>query len=173
MKRSALVLVISIAALGYNGDFSRNLRNLPGVHILEIGQEAPRFVLQRIDGEDVALESTLQDNDLVLLSFWATWCPLCWIEMLELEKTYREHEVRGLEGLAVAVDDPENVQTYMELQSLSYPVVLDPDGIVAARYGVDALPTTILVGRDGTVLRTCQGIAADVSKQLTAFLSDE
>jgi peroxiredoxin len=173
MKRSALILVVTIAAFGYNADRARYIRPSPGTHILAVGAEAPHFVLQQSDGEDLALESVIQDNNLVLLNFWATWCPFCWIEMLELEKTYREYESRGLEVLAIAVDDPGDVMTYTELEPLSYPVLLDPEGVIAGRYGVDALPTSFLVGKDGTVLRTCQGMTVDLANQLAAFLSEE
>jgi peroxiredoxin len=175
MKRSALLLVISIAAFGYNGDQVKRLRQNgpPGANILAVGEESPRFVLQKTDGEDLALEDVLEDNHLVLLNFWATWCPICWIEMLELEKAYREYQPLGLEVLAIAVDNPDDVRTYTELQPLSYPVLLDPDGVVAGRFGVDALPTSVLVGKDGTVLRTCQGITYDLANQLAAFLSEE
>jgi peroxiredoxin len=173
MKRSALIFVISIAAFGYNTDQIKRLptRGQPGANLLEVGEMSPRFVLQRIDGEDLAMEQVLRDNSLVLLNFWATWCPLCWIEMLELEKIYREHHAQGLEVLAVAVDDTEDVRTYVDLEPLSYPVLLDPDGVVARRFGVDAMPTSVLVGRDGTVLRTCQGLTFDLENQLTSFLN--
>jgi peroxiredoxin len=129
-------------------------------------------VLQQTDGEDLALEDVLQDNRLVLLNFWATWCPICWIEMLELEKTYREYHLQGLEILAIAVDNPDDVRAYVDLEPLSYPVLLDPDGVVAGRFGVDAMPTSVLVGKDGTVLRTCQGLTFDLANQLASFLGE-
>jgi peroxiredoxin len=169
MKRSALLLVISIAAFGYDGDRAKRL-TLPGTSLLAVGAEAPHFVLPQIDGEDLALESLLEDKHLVLLSFWATWCPFCWIEMLELEKIYRQYRPLGLEVLAIGVDKPEDIRTHTELEPMSYPVLLDPEGTVAARYGVEALPTSILVGQDGTVLRTCQGFTVDLENQLAQFL---
>jgi peroxiredoxin len=173
MKRSALLLVVIIAAFGYNTDRSRYLHTSPETNLLAVGAEAPHFVLQQTDGEDLALESVVQDNHLVLINFWATWCPFCWVEMLELEKIYREYGARGLEVLAIAVDDPNDVMTYTDLEPMSYPILLDPDGVVAGRYGVDALPTSVLVGKDGIVLRTSQGLTVDLANQLAAFLGEE
>jgi peroxiredoxin len=172
MKRSALLLVISIAALGYNGDRVKrlNLNSISGAELIQIGDEAPSFVLPQLDGEDLSLETLLQDNHLVLLNFWATWCPFCWIEMLELEKIRRKYGPEGLEILAIAVDEPDSVRTHAEMEPQSYLIALDPDATVAGRYGVDALPTSILVGRDGTVLRTSQGLTVDLEEQLAAFM---
>ena len=71
------------------------------------------------------------------------------------------------------MDDPSDVMTYTELQPMSYPILPDLDGVVAGRYGVGALPTSVLVGKDGTVLRTCQGLTVDLANQLDVFLREE
>jgi peroxiredoxin len=87
---------------------------------------------------------------VVLLNFWASWCLECRPEMLALERLHRELARQGLAIVGVnAREKPDTVRRYARESGLTFPLVLDPDGTINARYGVLGLPATFLVGRDG------------------------
>lgn len=93
---------------------------------------------------------------VLLVNFWATSCAVCLEEMPELVSVYEAYRARGLELVAVAMpyDRPDRVLRYASSRALPFPVALDPMGrVVAAWGGIEATPTTWLVGRDGRVAR--------------------
>jgi len=87
---------------------------------------------------------------VILVNFWASWCLECRPEMLALERLHRELARQGLAIVGVnAREKTDTVRRYARESSLTFPLVLDPDGTITARYGVLGLPATFLVGRDG------------------------
>ena len=115
-------------------------------------QRAPAFVLPALDGSKQGLEA--YRGRVVLLNFWATWCPPCRAEMASMEALHRVYRDRGLVILAVSTDaqGEEVVRPYVSSRQLTFPVLLDPSGAVANRYAVRGLPTSYLVDRDGTIV---------------------
>jgi peroxiredoxin len=91
---------------------------------------------------------------VVLLSFWATWCPPCQEDMPALERFYQAHRDRGLTVLAVASDrQGEAVVTpFLSQYGLSFTALLDSTGEVTRMYGVSSLPTTYLLDRQGRLV---------------------
>lgn len=87
---------------------------------------------------------------VVLVNFWASWCLECRPEMLVLERLHRERARQEIAIVGVnAREKTDAVRRYAKELGLTFPLVLDPDGTINARYGVVGLPTTFLVGRDG------------------------
>jgi peroxiredoxin len=119
------------------------------------GHRAPDFTLRDVEGRPVQLSRVLEGK-VVLLNFWATWCPPCRVEMPSMERAYRAYRGRGLEILAVSVDSgPEAaaaqaVDRFMLELSLSFPALLDPEMKVAQQYRVLGIPATFLIDRRGT-----------------------
>jgi thiol-disulfide isomerase/thioredoxin len=119
---------------------------------LEPPLAAPDFVLSDMDGE----RHTLQDyrGKVVLLNFWATWCPPCRREMPALEQLYLRLAEQGFVVLAVNQwEDPDHVFAYTgELNVFpTFPILFDPDSSVSERFGVKGLPTSFLLDQDGRV----------------------
>ena len=109
---------------------------------------SPDFSGETVDGH--RLSPTDLRGKVVLVNFWANWCLECRPEMLVLEQLHRERARHGLVIVGVnARETTETVRHYAKVSGLTFPLVLDPDGIINARYGVVGLPTTFLVGRDG------------------------
>jgi len=128
----------------------------------ESGEAAPLFVARDLNGDTVRLQDYA--GRVILLNVWATWCPPCRKEMPSLERLHEQLGKRGLSVLAVSVDEsaqPEGtramVQRFVEQYGLRFPVLLDPAGHVEDLYGVDALPTTFLIDRDGRIRKTVVG----------------
>lgn len=126
----------------------------PAEELLAAGQrtEGPAFVLPGLDGLPLALRA--HRGRVVLLNFWATWCPPCRAEMASMEALHRAYRGRGLVILAVSTDveGAQVVEPYVRSRGLTFPVLLDPSGAVAQRYAVRGLPTTYLVDRAGLIV---------------------
>jgi len=120
-------------------------------------QPAPPFLLQDLDGNVV---STAQwQGKVVLLNFWATWCPPCRQEipiLVDLAKKYKDN----LLIVGVSVDDgsPDAVREFAKAFHMNYPVVMWSHELVSEYGGVPALPTTFLINKDGRVVQKHEGL---------------
>jgi len=115
------------------------------------GVQASAFELATTDGKAVAL-ATLK-GQVVLLNFWATWCPPCREEMPSMERLHREFRGQGLALLGVNVEEnPKQVARFVRDFQLTFPTLLDVDGEVTRLYRVRGLPATFLIDRTGRVV---------------------
>ena len=112
---------------------------------------APDFAVPSLAGPTVRLSD--HHDKVILLNFWATWCPPCRAEMPSMEKLYQAYRDRGLVILAISSDRMGRsvVEPYVQERGLTFPVLLDPEGEVFAQYGVRGLPTSYLLDRQGRV----------------------
>jgi peroxiredoxin len=109
---------------------------------------AEDFTLPALDGGTFRLAD--QRGKVVLVNFWATWCPPCLEEMPAMERLWRKHKDAGFVLVAVSVDtDPKKVAPFVTEYKLTFPIALDPKMSVAERYGVRALPSSFILGKDG------------------------
>ena len=151
----------------YRGDSSTSIKR---------GESAPGFAVERLDGSELTLAS-LRGN-IVILDFWATWCAPCRSEFAALEKWREEESTTGLldSVVVVAVNTGEDrglVEHYVEKNKISFTVALDPDGKLAAQYGVTSLPTLIFIDRKGKVAKTQVGFDPMVGGKLSHWLADQ
>jgi thiol-disulfide isomerase/thioredoxin len=110
----------------------------------------------------------------VLINGWATWCPPCKAEMPALHEFYLKHQAEGFELLAVNSGESRSaVRSFIDQKGFTFPVLLDTNKDVLDGLGVSGLPTSIFVGRDGTVKTICiGGLTPDaIEQQLTPLLS--
>jgi peroxiredoxin len=111
---------------------------------------AEDFTLAALDGGTFRLAD--QRGRVVLVNFWATWCPPCLEEMPAMERLWRKHKDAGFVLVAVSVDtDPKKVAPFVKEHTLTFPVALDTKMAVAERYGVRALPSSFIVDKAGHV----------------------
>ena len=97
---------------------------------------------------------TLHDlrGKVVLLNFWATWCPPCRKEMPDLESLYGQFKDKGLVVLAVSADDEAKIRKFIDQQKYSYPVLLDAGGKVSQEFAVEGIPHSFVFDRDGKLV---------------------
>ncbi len=118
----------------------------------ESARPAPDFVLKTPQGSQVRL-SDLRGK-VVLLNFWATWCPPCKAEMPDLDALHREYsQPHSFTVLGVDVEErlPE-VEAFVSQNRIGFPLVLDEDGTVTSdRYYVRGMPTSMIIDRDGII----------------------
>lgn len=121
-----------------------------------VGRESPDFTLPDLNGNQVALSD--HRGEVVLINFWATWCPPCRVEMPDLEAVYRAHHDDGFEILGVDQREPkELVEEFVSERGFSWKFLLDEDFEVSEEYAATSIPRSILVDRDGTVAHVWRG----------------
>lgn len=123
-----------------------------GVQQPTVHHPAPDFSLTMLDGGT----KTLADyrGKIVLLHFWATWCVACRHEMPKIEQLWQNYKQNGLIVLGVNVDrgHVSQVRDFVQQRHLSFPFMLDPDGLVRNRYAVRGLPTTYMIDSSGKII---------------------
>lgn len=107
---------------------------------------------------------------VVLVNFWATWCPPCRKEIPDLSALYGQFANQGLVILGISAETAEKVAPFVHEHSVPYPVLLDPDRKVSALFGVEGIPKSYVYGRDGKLvasaidMRTRQQFLAMLAK---------
>jgi peroxiredoxin len=115
----------------------------------KVRMEAPAFTLMDINGGRRSISDFR--GKIVLLNFWATWCPNCREEMPSLEKLHEQFKAKGVVVIAVAEDSRSEVTSFARKLGLTFPILLDSGGSVRKSYEVTALPMTYIIGRDGKI----------------------
>ena len=136
---------------------------------------AQNFSLKNLNGNVVHLEN--YRGKVIFLNFWTTWCPACLVEMPSMEKLYKEFKDKDFIILAVDMqEDSETVNKFKAKFKLSFPILLDTDGVVASYYGVNAIPATYLIDRAGNLYAAALGArdwASEDAFQLIKHLLDK
>lgn len=118
-----------------------------------LGNQAPDFTLPAFGVPSPVTLSELNKDNPVLLVFWATWCPTCQEEMPELNEWQETKTPLGLKILAVNVEESRaDVEKFIKLKGLKYPVAFDSDGKIANAYGLVGIPVVIYLEKGGEVL---------------------
>ncbi len=141
-----LVLVVFLAVAGYAVK-NKSLRH----KIIASGDRAPDFRLQAPDGRFFSLSDFR--GKVVMVHFWATWCPPCVDELPTLARLYPQFSGKDFEMLAVSVDEggANAVTSFMRQNNLDVPVLLDSDRSIAGLYGTYKFPETYIIDRQGVV----------------------
>lgn len=128
---------------------------------LEVGDNAPRFSLQKLTTTaDKQITEGIQNyrGKLIYLDFWASWCGPCRQSLPILEKLRNQYKSKGFEVVAINVD--ENLQdalNFLKKYPVSYPILLDPNGNSAKTYNIKGMPTAYLIDKNGVVLFKHEG----------------
>jgi cytochrome c biogenesis protein CcmG/thiol:disulfide interchange protein DsbE len=133
------------------------------------GKPAPPFTLEDLSGNKVSLASF--KGHALAINFWATWCAPCKIETPWLIDLRNQYAAQGFEVLAVSADDidrndpkkfsdeKQEIARFVQRMKMPYPVLIDADSISEPYGGLDALPTTYFVDRNGTVVAAQLGMS--------------
>ena len=145
------IVIVAVALLGGGWTWlARAPEGLSDVASPVAGRPAPDFTLQTVAGETVTL-SDLR-GQVVVLNFWATWCPPCRAEMPALQEVYDARRADGLMVLAIDQNEPADlVASFRDEFKLTFPLLLDPGYAVSDRYRIGVLPTTFFIDRGGVI----------------------
>ena len=139
--RSALpvaVLVASLAAFAWSASAT------------DAAVPAPAFTLASRAGGQVSLADL--KGQVVMINFWASWCGPCRQEFPALDQIYAKYKPMGFTLVAINVESEKaDAEKFLAATPASFPILFDPDNKVSGSYGVSAMPTTVLVDRQGRV----------------------
>lgn len=117
---------------------------------------APEFTLPDLDGKIHRLSD--YRGKVVILNFWATWCPPCRFEMPSMQTAWLQTKDRGVVILAINVgEDEDTIFTFTGDYPVEFPLLLDKDSKVIRQWSVRGLPTTYIVGPDGRIIYSAIG----------------
>ena len=133
---------------------------------------APDFALTTPSGAAVSLKQFR--GKVVLLNFWATWCPPCVREMPSMEALFQKFKRRGFTVLAVSLDETGAaiVKPFLKKYQLTFPVALDPESRIAGMYGARDLPSSFLVDAQGRVIAAAKGERDWYSAEAISYVAE-
>src|SRR5207237_10275900 len=129
-------------------------------------RQSANFALTDLNGQSWTLKDL--HGKVVLLNFWATWCPPCRKEMPDLDALYQCFKDQGLIILAISDEPPAKVTPFITERNISYPILLDPDRKVNDEFQVFGIPKSFVYDRDGKLV--AQSIDMRTQKQFLEML---
>lgn len=131
-----------------------------------IGQKAPDFTLSTLDGKQVSLKD-FQNKKVVILDFWATWCPPCRRAMPLIQEVSNELKDKDVVFFAVNVgEEKSKAADFIKNMGITLSVLLDTDGKVSTLYKVESIPRMVLIGKDGIVKSAHSGFSPGMKEGL-------
>ena len=178
MMRAIVILAVFLSGLGIGGVGGWRLAYLGAAQAVEegllAGQRPPQFSVTDLNGTQRSLEDYA--GNILVLHFWATWCPYCRSQIPQLQTLHNEWGRKGVEVLAISTDEnPQQLQQFVEANRLPYPIIADNgEGgpyFLGDRYEVSSIPVTYILDREGKVFLRLQG-AIDLIRAVEAALSE-
>jgi cytochrome c biogenesis protein CcmG/thiol:disulfide interchange protein DsbE len=172
-------VVVLIATLGYTllrghpEEKTEAKVVLPGTQVSAGISKAmpPDFDVRTVDGRSIKLSDFR--GKVLVMDFWATWCPPCRQETPQLARLARENRDRGLEVIGMHIDDrgrstPEAIRKFIDHYGITYTVGMATDDMFVSYLGTDddTIPQTLVFGRDGKLLKHLVGYSQSHGKEL-------
>lgn len=134
------------------------------------GAAAPDFTLSDLSGKQVQLSSL--KGKVVLVNFWATWCPPCREEIPSMVKLNQVMQGKNFQMLAISIDEggKQAVQEFFRQNGVTLPALLDTDGSVSRRYGTTGVPETFIVDGKGMIRKKVIGGVEWSSPEVVGYL---
>jgi len=132
----------------------------------QVGEIAKEIALPNLAG----VIQGLPKGKVVVLNFWATWCPPCRKEVPSMVRLYNTYKDQGLEIVAVSVDrSKSDVVAFVKEQHMNFTVLHDQDSAVSAQFGVFRYPETFIIGKDGKILKHLNGAVEWMDSSFTDY----
>jgi len=137
---------------------SESKASSPMMHTLPPGNItgiAPGFTLPDLNGKPVSLADF--KGRVVVLDFWATWCPPCRREIPDFIKLQTEYGSKSVQIVGIALDEPGKVQEFARQNGMNYPVLLGTQEISVKYGGIEGIPTTFIIDKNGKIANRFEG----------------
>ena len=120
------------------------------------GKAAPAFSVTALDGKQTKLSDL--KGKIVLIDFWATWCPPCRKGLPETQKFFEKYADKGLAVMAISAEDKGTVEPFLKENNYSFPTYLDAEGKTNTAYGITGIPTVAVIDREGKLVAFMIGL---------------
>ncbi len=147
-----LVFIVSSAVLYLVGSTSAQQ---PSSTSSTTNVEAPQFALNDIDGHSVSLSN--YRGKVVLLDFWASWCPPCKREIPDFISLQNQYAKQGLQIIGIGLDQPNNIVSFVRQHAINYPVIVGDEAISRLYGGISGIPTTFIIDKQGNIINKFEG----------------
>jgi thiol-disulfide isomerase/thioredoxin len=139
---------------------------------IQSGQRAPALAGPRLDGQGQLSLAELRGK-VVYLDFWASWCKPCAVSLPALDAFRKEFPAKDFAVLAVNVDrDPRLARNFLSRRPVGYPSLGDPKGEFPVKFGVETMPTSFLIDRNGVIRRVHKGFRKEDVPELRAAIQE-
>ncbi|MDQ7089539.1 MAG: TlpA disulfide reductase family protein [Methylococcales bacterium] len=160
-----LILSLPLIALSYS------------VSAVELKSPAPAFSLPAINKTTEKITLSDYKGKVIYLDFWASWCAPCRVSFPILDRLYQNHHQEGFEVIAINLDEePEAARQFLKDNPIHFTVLRDSLGEVPERYQVDAMPTSFLIDKKGTIRHIHSGFSAtdeaDLKQRIEGLLAE-
>lgn len=148
-----IVLVFVLMIFVSQSNLISSFKSYSNSSKLEIGSEAPFFVLNTPDKKEVDFKEEFSKNEITILFFLESYCGACQKQTPELVDLYKEYESKGIKVFAIDIieEDKETIKEFTEKYKVNFPILLDKKGKVSAMYKVKRTPTVFFVNKDGII----------------------
>lgn len=127
----------------------------PALPASEVAGVAPAFTLTDLDGKSVSLADFR--GKVVVLDFWATWCPPCKREIPDFIDLQKEYGSQGVQIVGIALDEPDKVSAFAQQNGMNYPVLLGSNEVSMKYGGIEGIPTTFIIDKSGKIINKFEG----------------
>jgi peroxiredoxin len=138
---------------------------------IEVGNTAPGFSLQSLEGKEYSLNTLLQKGPVVA-AFFKISCPVCQFTFPYLQRLFERYGRDGINLVGISQDDARNTKAFNKEYGVSFPTLLDGEGYPASNaYGLTSVPTIFLIAPDGTVKVSCMGFSKNELEKIAGELT--
>lgn len=150
------IVLAAVAAIGFVITRTLGTELTP----LGAGTRAPGFSAVTLDTPPRELSLADYKGRVVLVNIWATWCQPCRVEIPSIERLYRAYGPKGLNVVAVSIDDPGSeraIRAFVHDMGMTFQVLHDPTGRIERAYQTTGYPETVVIGKDGVIRKKIAG----------------
>jgi len=119
-----------------------------------LNETAPEFSLKALNGKNMRLSDF--KGKVVLVNFWASWCPPCKMEIPGFQKVYTVYKDKGFTIIGITTGDVSS--SFIKDMGMTYPVVMADDKVIRDYGNISGIPTSFLIGRDGRIIKKVMGL---------------
>ena len=149
-----LVLGIITVTLATGCSYIQNIRSLysgqPDEEVVITGEYENNFTLEDIEGDEVSLSDF--SADVIVLNFWATWCPPCKQEIPDFIAAYNKYKDEGVRFIGVSNEDAATIKSFAGEYGINYILLVDRNSVIMNDWGIRAIPTTFILDGNGQII---------------------